>query len=593
MNRFDKPVEGQYVSQYVPIPFEQLYQLGKYYNEEVDKARQELASSVNKWSEFRSPSAIDTKQWYDYTIGGAKQIVDDMVNNPDLIKTAEGRSRITSFINSRPYDKLSSLQQSREAMLERQKANQTLALNGKYNPLWHDVNFTDYNTMQGGIFKDTAPLAFKSVRDLTEPYVNDLKDEYITSKGGYDYFGVTKKRALEQVNQNWSSIYNTPEAQKHIQTLMGQGLDFNSAVSTFKNMVDTAAGEYSRVNRNANEFAKIGEEYRQRANLERSKQADSQQNRPFLLTQAMEATGLSKFQDYKTKYLSSTNPEYNKLLNQYAQAKTDQEKNIIRSAMSNMEKEFNPTTAFRSIMNKYGSKNAKGGFSLTNIGLGKAVNEVLNEFAYSPDAQVKDIFKASIDGFSPDKEETAFGKRHIINGGENLTLTSRYIANVAGFSATDSGRNKVENALKSGKLSNMIVLDNNKALSIPSGRGVTSVQNVKVAIPKSLFDREGINEGEIQRAGGVYYANPSYRKQNISSSYKAGSEEPDKRNVNEKLSGEEGYYILNLAGNLPSTGEGMNAETMNQEYQRQQIGASASSDYFPNTQNVSWGFDNN
>ena len=127
MNRFDKPVEGQYVSQYVPIPFEQLYQLGKYYNEEVDKAQQELASSVNKWSEFRSPSAIDTKQWYDYTIGGAKQIVDDMINNPDLIKTAEGRSRITSFINSRPYDKLSSLQQSREAMLERQKANQTLA----------------------------------------------------------------------------------------------------------------------------------------------------------------------------------------------------------------------------------------------------------------------------------------------------------------------------------------------------------------------------------------------------------------------------------------------------------------------------------
>jgi hypothetical protein len=43
--------------------------------------------------------------------------VNQLAANPDLIKTAEGRSMIQSFINSRPYNELSQLQQSREGML--------------------------------------------------------------------------------------------------------------------------------------------------------------------------------------------------------------------------------------------------------------------------------------------------------------------------------------------------------------------------------------------------------------------------------------------------------------------------------------------
>ena len=36
-NRFDKPIESEYISQYTPIPFEQLYAIGKANNERVDK----------------------------------------------------------------------------------------------------------------------------------------------------------------------------------------------------------------------------------------------------------------------------------------------------------------------------------------------------------------------------------------------------------------------------------------------------------------------------------------------------------------------------------------------------------------------------
>ena len=586
MNRFDKPVEGQYVSQYVPIPFEQLYQLGKYYNEEVDKAQQELASSVNKWSEFRSPSAIDTKQWYDYTIGGAKQIVDEMINNPDLIKTAEGRSKITSFINSRPYDKLSSLQQSREAMLERQKANQTLALNGKYNPLWHDVNFTEYDTMQGGIFKDTAPLAFKSVNDLTKPYVDDLKNQFIATKGGYDYFGVTPERALSQVTSNFASIYNTPEAQKHIQTLMGQGLTQDEAIQTFKGMVSTAAMEQATYDRRPNEFAKINYEYAKRAALANTGQPGG--GGPFYITQAMEVTGKDLFGQRARAALAQSNPEYKKALDESISPDpiiANQAKDRIRE----IDKTVNPNMLFRSIFSSYGKKTDNGKIQLTNQDLNLATNHILNNFSYKVTGEAARLFEDKISGITSKESPTLFGQRRILNGGEDLTLTTRYVANIAGYNAVDPGRNKVENALKSGKLVGMVVLDNNNIMSIPTAEGSTvNTQNLKVAVPVSTVKNAGLDYGEMVRAGGQYIKNPNYVASSYTNKKKKG--ETESETEREQYKGEEGYYIINLSSNLPSTGDGLPAEYLNQEALSNIIGQSKSSELYPDVQNTSWGF---
>ena len=586
MNRFDKPVEGQYVSQYVPIPFEQLYQLGKYYNEEVDKAQQELSASVNKWSEFRSPSAVDTKQWYDATIGGAKQIVNDMINNPDLIKTPEGRSRITSYINSRPYDVLSNLQQSKEAMLSRQKANQELALSGKYNPLWHDVNFADYDTTKGGVFRDTAPLAYKSIRDLTEPFVNDLKDEFIATKGGYDYFGVSPERALAQVNSNWSSIYNTPEAQKHIQTLMNQGLTQDEAVGTFRNMINSAAVEYSRVNRDANEFAKINQEYAQRAALANAGKQGG--GGPFYITQAMDATGKALFGQNARSVLAQNNPEYRKAIEE-SRSTDPIIANQAKAKISEMDKTINPTTLFRQVFNSYGKKTDKGKVQLTNEDLKLATNDILNNFSYKVTGKQAKLFEDRISGITDKESSTPFGQRRILNGGEDLTLTTRYIANIAGYNPVDAGRNKVEDALKSGKLVNMVVLDNSNIMSIPTADGSTvNTQNVKVAVPVSTVKNAGLSYGEMMRAGGQYVTNPNYVASSYTNKKKKG--ETESETEREQYKGEEGYYIINLSSNLPSTGSGLDAEYLNQEALGNIVGQSKSGELYPDVQNTSWGF---
>ena len=59
VSRYDTPAQAEFINTYVPIPFEQLYTLGKEAKADVDKALDEQSSALAKWSEFKSPSAVD------------------------------------------------------------------------------------------------------------------------------------------------------------------------------------------------------------------------------------------------------------------------------------------------------------------------------------------------------------------------------------------------------------------------------------------------------------------------------------------------------------------------------------------------------
>jgi len=83
---------------------------------------------------------------------------------------------------------------------------------GKYNPLWHDVDYGNYDTSRQGIYNDLSPLAYKSEVDLVTPYVKPLKSSFIETKGGYDWSGVSEDRIDYELEKNKSAIYNTPEA---------------------------------------------------------------------------------------------------------------------------------------------------------------------------------------------------------------------------------------------------------------------------------------------------------------------------------------------------------------------------------------------
>ena len=244
-NRYDRAAEAPIMNTYVPINFGELYRIGQAQRQAVEQAANEFTNTVSKFGEFQSPSAVDTQRYYENSLGKIRDLIDEAATNPDAMKDANFRARLNSRIANLDYATLSNLKQSREGMLARQKANQELMIKGMYNPLWHDVDFTNYNTVDSGIFNDVAPLAYKSEVDLVRPYVDNLKASFMGVKDGWIHQGVSTDRTDYEIQRNLSSIQNTPEYQKHLEVLQRQGLSKEDAEYQLNNTLITAGREFA------------------------------------------------------------------------------------------------------------------------------------------------------------------------------------------------------------------------------------------------------------------------------------------------------------------------------------------------------------
>ena len=244
-NRYDRAAEAPIMNTYVPINFGELYRIGQAQRQAVEQAANEFTNIVSKFGEFQSPSAVDTQRYYENSLGKIRDLIDEAATNPDAMKDANFRARLNSRIANLDYATLSNLKQSREGMLARQKANQELMIKGMYNPLWHDVDFTNYNTVDSGIFNDVAPLAYKSEVDLVRPYVDNLKASFMGVKDGWIHQGVSTDRTDYEIQRNLSSIQNTPEYQKHLEVLQRQGFSRQDAEEQLNRTLITAGRKFA------------------------------------------------------------------------------------------------------------------------------------------------------------------------------------------------------------------------------------------------------------------------------------------------------------------------------------------------------------
>lgn len=597
-NRFDKPIESEYISQYTPIPFEQLYAIGKANNERVDKAYQDLGNQFTKWSEFRSPSAVDTKRWYDLTVGAGQDIVNKLAANPDLIKTAEGRSLIQSFINTRPYNELSQLQQSREGLLQRQKVNQQLMLSGKYNPMWHDIDFTNYNTLDSGVFNDVAPLAYKSEVDLVKPYVDNLKPGFIRQEGAYDWRGVSPERTDQEIANNISAIYNTPEAQKHIQVLMQQGYTPEQANALFANRIYRAGREFAYEDRELNPLSKIKEQ-----------QATQ---KPFRLTESIATTGGDAFKLGTQAYIANKyRDQINSLTDQYNKAVESNDTlsaNIFKEQLRKIYNESNsytPNKLFNEIFKEYATDG-----KLTNIDLSNATNDILNRFAApSPIASVNDLLQTTIPGVTSETVTTPLGKYRVIANPRQLDLATDVISEIAGYKHVESGKNKFRDALKNGKLTNVILQQGGNILTLPVNKNgqvqPNSSQVITVAISQSQLDALGITDADMVISGAKRIYDRS-GKVSISTEIKEGDkrklpfqryleegEYSSKYNYEGKVSynvpTEDVYWQIELLNKLPDPQDKLNTEYLDQQAWKLSITDAFRSELYPSTQQEAYG----
>lgn len=612
-NRFDKPIESEYISQYTPIPFEQLYAIGKANNERVDKAYQDLGNQFTKWSEFRSPSAVDTKRWYDLTVGAGQDIVNKLAANPDLIKTAEGRSLIQSFINTRPYNELSQLQQSREGLLQRQKVNQQLMLSGKYNPLWHEVDFTNYNTLDRGVFNDVAPLAYKSEVDLVKPYVDNLKPGFIRQEGAYDWRGVSSERTDKEIANNISAIYNTPEAQKHIQVLIQQGYTPERANALFANRIYRAGREFAYEDRELNPLSKIYEEDR----LKRDRTGQQTAQKPFRLTESIATTGGDAFKLGTQAYIANKyRDQINSLIDQYNKAVESNDTlsaNIFKEQLRKIYNESNsytPNKLFNEIFKEYATDG-----KLTNIDLSNATNDILNRFAApSPIAPVNDLLQTTVPGVTSETITTPLGKYRVIANLKQLDLATDVISEIAGYKHVESGKNKFRDALKNGKLTNVILQQGGNILTLPVNKNgqvqPNSSQVITVAIPQSQLDALGITDADMVISGAkrIYnlQGNTTFsgevKDEKEVKKYKSARRQSDEYNpisytsqynmdgeVSYSGPTEDVYWQIELLNKLPDPQGKLNTEYLDQQAWKLSITDAFRSELYPSTQQEAYG----
>lgn len=285
-NRYDRAAEAPIMNTYVPINFGELYRIGQAQRQAVEQAANEFTNTVSKFGEFQSPSAVDTQRYYENSLGKIRDLIDEAATNPDAMKDANFRARLNSRIANLDYATLSNLKQSREGMLARQKANWELMIKGMYNPLWHDVDFTNYDTVNSGIFNDIAPLAYKSEVDLVRPYVDNLKASFMGVKDGWIHQGVSTDRTDYEIQRNLSSIQNTPEYQKHLEVLQRQGLSRQDAEEQLNRTLITAGREFAYDQAERDPMAVA---------LARRAGARSQQNRLLNLTDQLELTARDTF----------------------------------------------------------------------------------------------------------------------------------------------------------------------------------------------------------------------------------------------------------------------------------------------------------
>lgn len=244
-NMYDQAAQAQFINTYVPINFGELYRIGAAQKQAVDQAAEQFTTQLQKFGEFRSPSRVDTENYYNMTIGREdfQNAINQTVSNPDYMKDASNRAQLQSLINSVDYAALSQLKESadyqRMGLLMRAK----MKAEGRLKDSWDKSDIANYDTLgTGKIFDDITPVAYMNLNELSTPYFNDLKPGFL----GTDYVNGTRyvvtgnnmEDLMAVATAKFNDLIDTPQGQKYFEEYLAMNNgDANAAKSQFINAV--------------------------------------------------------------------------------------------------------------------------------------------------------------------------------------------------------------------------------------------------------------------------------------------------------------------------------------------------------------------
>ena len=244
-NMYDQAAQAQFINTYVPINFGELYRIGAAQKQAVDQAAEQFTTQLQKFGEFRSPSRVDTENYYNMTIGREdfQNAINQMVSNPDYMKDVSNRAQLQSLINSVDYAALSQLKESADYQRMGLQTRAKMKAEGRLKDSWDKSDIANYDTLgTGKIFDDITPVAYMNLNELSTPYFNDLKPGFL----GTDYVNGTRyvvtgnnmEDLMAVATAKFNDLIDTPQGQKYFEEYLAMNNgDANAAKSQFINAV--------------------------------------------------------------------------------------------------------------------------------------------------------------------------------------------------------------------------------------------------------------------------------------------------------------------------------------------------------------------
>lgn len=224
---YDQAAQAQFLNTYAPINFGELYRIGAAQKQAVDEAAQQFSNQLQKFGEFRSPSRVDTQNYYNLTIGRRdfQDAINQMISNPDYMKDSANRAQLQSLINSVDYSSLSQLKESADYLRLGLQTRAKMKAEGRLKDSWDKSDIANYDTLgTRKIFDDITPVAYMNLNELSTPYFNDLKPGFL----GTDYVNGTRyivtgnnmEDLLSVASAKFNDLIDTPQGQKYYEEFL-------------------------------------------------------------------------------------------------------------------------------------------------------------------------------------------------------------------------------------------------------------------------------------------------------------------------------------------------------------------------------------
>lgn len=184
--------------------------------DQYEKGQEEMKDFMKLYGDFYSDIPGATEAYNNMTIGGARDMINQMLaNGIDPYKSPEARAAISRYIASVPTGTLNVMKRSAENAKEYKKNRDKLILAGQYDPEFERF-------MLGGKtleewdpttpFTATTPHTKQDWETFTTPYFKNFKaQEYLgPSRPGYALYGTKPEEIQKATNASYNDLQNSP-----------------------------------------------------------------------------------------------------------------------------------------------------------------------------------------------------------------------------------------------------------------------------------------------------------------------------------------------------------------------------------------------